>query len=113
MFSDAVVVVRPVMGQDRYGNDVFDWGAAIRTPVTDVVVLPTSQVEDATGSRIALSTGWRLYSAPGVDIDLQATDRVEWQDMSLEVLGEVARYPHPIRPGRVHHVEAQLQRMTG
>lgn len=113
MFGDSVVVVRAPVVRDRWDNDVADWTTATRTTVTRVVVIPTSQVEDAAGNRVAISSGWRLHSAPGVDIDLRATDRVEWQGMSLEVVGEVARYPHPIRPGHVHHVEAQLQRMTG
>lgn len=113
MFGDSVVVVRAPVARDRWDNDVADWAAATRTTVTRVVVIPTSQVEDAAGNRVAISSGWRLYSAPGTDVDIRATDRVEWQGMSLEVLGEVARYPHPIRPGHVHHVEAQLQQVTG
>lgn len=113
MFGDSVTVVRPTVTRDRWDNDVADWAAATRTVVHGVVVMPTSQIEDATGNRVAVTSGWRLFTAPGRDMDLRATDRVEWQGMSLEVLGEVARYPHPIRPGHVHHVEAQLQQVTG
>lgn len=113
MFLDEVTVVRAATVRDRWDNDVLDWAAATRTTVTDVAVLPTSQVEDATGNRVATSTGWRLYSKPGLDVDLFAADRVEWAGMSLEVIGEVARWPHPIRRGAVHHVEVELRRVAG
>lgn len=113
IFGDSVTVVRAAVTRDRWDNDTRDWAAATRRKVDKVVVMPAVQVEDSTGNRVALSTGWRMTSAPGVDVDLLATDRVEWQGLSLEVVGEVARYPHPIRPGRVHHVEVLMQRMTG
>lgn len=113
MFHDTVTVVRATTGTDQYGNDTRDWATATRTTVAQVAVLPTTQVEDAAGNRIALSTGWRVFTAPGTDVDLQATDRVEWNGITLEVIGEVARWPHPIRPGAVHHVEADLRRVTG
>lgn len=58
-------------------------------------------------------TGWRIYSRAGVDLDIEPTDRIEWAGRSLEVLGEVSRWPHPIRPGRVHHVEVDVQRISG
>lgn len=113
MFSDVVVVVRAVTVRDRWDNDVLDWDNANRRVVTDVVVLPTMQIEDAAGVRVALSSGWRLYSRPGIDVDLLATDRVEWDGMSLEVIGDVARWPHPIRRGHIHHIEAELRKVTG
>ncbi len=113
MFSDTVTVVRAPVITDRWGNDIPDWGTANRVTVTDVTVLPTSQAEDATGNRVTLTTGWRLYSQPGTDPDIRAADRVEWGGMSLEVIGDVARWPHPLRRGAVHHVEAELRRMEG
>lgn len=113
MFNDFVTVVRAAVVRDRWDNDTFDWSGATRSVVPGVVVMPTSQIEDAVGNRVAVNTGWRLYSAPGTDVDVLPTDRVEWNGMSLEVIGEVARYPHPIRPGSVHHVEIELRKMTG
>jgi head-tail adaptor len=113
MFHDTVTVVRPALTQDRYGNEVSDWATATRTAVADVAVLPTSQVEDATGARVSLTTGWRLYSKPGTEPDVRASDRVEWRGFTLEVVGEVARWPHPLRRGAVHHVEAELQKVAG
>jgi hypothetical protein len=113
MFHDTVTVVRAAVTQDRYGNDVHDWMSATRTTVTDVAVLPTTQTEDATGARTGVVTGWRLYSKPGTEPDVRASDRVEWRGDTLEVVGEVARWPHPLRRGAVHHVELELRRVTG
>lgn len=112
-FHDTVVIVRAAVVRDQYDNDVPDWDNATRTTVTNVAVLPTSQVEDATGNRISLATGFRLYSKIGLDIDLQPADRIEWNGVSLEVMGEIARWPHPLRPGHVHHVEAELRKQEG
>lgn len=113
MFHDTVTVVRAPIVRDRWDDDVPDWADATRTDVTGVVVLPTAQIEDAAGNRIAVSSGWRLFSRPGLDIDLRATDRIEWNGQSLEVIGEVARWPHPIRAADVHHVEAELRKVEG
>lgn len=112
-YHDTITVVRAPVIRDRWDNDTADWAAATRTVVVDVLVLPSSQIEDAAGNRIAVATGWRLYSAPGVDVDLRASDRVEWQGLSLEVIGEVGRWPHPLRPATIHHIEAELRRMEG
>jgi hypothetical protein len=113
LYHDSGTVVRAPLVTDRYGNQVRDWDSATRFPVTDIAVLPTQQVEDATGNRTSVTTGWRLYSRPGTDVDLRATDRVEFGALSLDVIGEVARWPHPLRPRAVHHVEAELRRVTG
>lgn len=113
MYHDTVVIVRAGTATDRYGNQVSDWATATRTTADQVAVLPTSQAEDAAGNRTTITTGWRLYSRPGTAPDLRATDRVEWRELSLEVIGEVARWPHPLRRGAVHHIEAELRRVTG
>ncbi len=114
MFHDTVVVVRPTTSTDRYGSTVYDWDAPTRTVYASVAVLPTSQQESGIGEfREIVTTGWRVYSRAGLDIDVDASDRVEWAGRDLEVIGEVARWPHPIRPGHVHHVEFTMQRRTG
>lgn len=111
---DSITVVRPATSTDAYGSTVYDWANATRTVVHGVAVLPMSQHESGTGVfRDVVTTGWRVYSKPGLDIDLTAYDRVEWRGLDLEVVGEVARWPHPLRRGAIHHIEASLQRRTG
>lgn len=111
---ETVTVVRPATRRDRYDNTVYDWDNATRAVYGNVAVLPTSQDESGVGEfRQAVTTGWRLYTRPGNDIDITPYDRVEWAGVELEVAGEVARWPHPLRRGGVHHVEVSLRRRTG
>ncbi|MFC5992946.1 hypothetical protein ACFQE5_01825 [Pseudonocardia hispaniensis] len=112
-FHDTVTVVRPARTVDRYRNEVLDWGpAATRVQVARVAVLPAVQAEAETAVRDTVTTGWRLYSQPGTDLDIRASDRIEWAGYTLSVVGEPARWPDPIT-GRVHHVDCALQEVTG
>lgn len=111
LYSDAVTVVRAGYKVDKYGNETseLDWANAVRTAVTGVSVQPDASSE-ATGDRGTVVTGWRLFTPRGRDLDLLPTDRVEYDGMTLEVDGEVARFR---MAGRVHHVEARLKRVIG
>ncbi|MCR8576468.1 hypothetical protein [Streptomyces sp. Isolate_219] len=107
----SVVVLRAPLVVDPYGNPSTerDWGNATSTPYDGVSVQPDASTE-ATGDRATIVTGWRLFTDRWVDIDLLPTDRVQYDGMTLEVDGEVARYH---RGGRTHHVEARLKRVVG
>jgi len=109
--ADSVVRVRAPYKVDKYGNPstVRDWALAARTVVYGVSVQPDGSTE-ATGDRTAVITGWRLISERGRDVDLLRTDRIEFDGMTLEVDGKVGRLR---MRGRVHHIEARLQEVTG
>jgi len=111
LYGDTVTILRAGYLVDKYGNPTSqqDWANATRTPVSGVSVQPDVSTE-ATGDRGTITTGWRLFTPKGRDLDLLATDRVEFDGMALEVDGEIARYRVS---GRVHHVEARLKRVTG
>jgi hypothetical protein len=114
IFNESVTVVRAGSRVDRGGNTVPDWspGAVTRHAVTRVSVQPNTQNEQADPTRNAIVTGWRVYTMPGTDADVLATDRIEWDGMTLEVVGEVARWKDPIGGG-IHHVEFTMQRAQG
>lgn len=113
MFTDTIVILRAPVTEDRYGNTVRDWSNATRTEVDGVSVQPRSATEStATEAREMVTTGWRIYTRSG-DLDVEPTDRIEHAGRTLEVIGEVARWPHPIRRGQVHHVEIDVQRWSG
>lgn len=107
--ADSVVILRAAYVVDKYGNpsSVRDWANATRTTVSRVSVQPYTQNEEI-GDRTATITQWRLFTRSS--IDLLATDRIEYDGMTLEVEGEVGRWRFA---GRVHHVEAQLRRVSG
>lgn len=114
IFSQSVTVVRPGSRTDRGGNTVPDWSesAVTRHTVTRVSVQPASQVEANTPERSGVVTGWRVYTATGTDADVRAGDRVVFDGITCDVVGEVARWPNPLTGG-VHHVEFNLQRAVG
>lgn len=117
MFTDEITILRPLSGSTRYASDddaALDYSNPDRIPVASrVSVQPASSV-DRGDNRASTVSGWRLITPAGVDLDLRATDRVEHRDgRTFEVVGEPLRWPHPIRPGGVHHLEASLQRVVG
>lgn len=113
MFDQDITVLRAAVTRDRYNNETRDWTSPQRWDVAGVSMQPASQVEDVTSeAREMVTTGWRLQTRSG-DLDLRSDDRVLWAGRELEVVGEIARWPHPIRPGEVHHVEAFLEKRSG
>lgn len=114
IYGDTITILRAPVTTDRYGNEVRGWPNATRTPVDRVSVQPRSATESGSDeAREMVTTGWRIYTRAGVDLDVEPTDRIEWSGRTLEVIGEIARWPHPIRRGAVHHVEFDVQRWSG
>ncbi|GAA1961874.1 hypothetical protein [Amycolatopsis minnesotensis] len=113
IFGDTITRVRPLVTQDRYGSDVLDYAAGARTVFAGVCVQPRSSAEATADERDMVTTGWRIYSPAGMDLDIEPVDRIEWAGRTCEVIGEIARWPHPIRPGEVHHCEVDIQKVSG
>ena len=113
-FHQSCTRLRAPVVTDKYRNKVRDWSAATRLAITGVSIQPAGRSEDhAAGSRDRADSGWTLQTRPGVDVDVEPTDRVELADGTVcEVVGEVARHPNPWTGG-VHHVEIALTRTTG
>lgn len=114
-FVDQVVILQPQMVVDRYSSVAkIDWTKPpIRVQVPFMVsVQPVTSRED-NPDRPAVTTTWKMIGPPGRDIALRSSDRVEVNgEMVLSVDGDVARWRAGV-PGRVHHVEALLERVTG
>ncbi|MEU7642227.1 hypothetical protein AB0C11_40485 [Streptomyces sp. NPDC039016] len=105
-YTQTVVILRAPFVVDRYGNATSerDWASATRTTVRRVSVQPDSASE-AEGDRPAVTTGLRLITRRGVDVDLVPGDRVVAMGRLLDTDGEPARY---VVGGRHHHTEARL-----
>lgn len=111
LYAQSATIVRPAEVEDTYGNIKYDYGdAAARIPVSGVNVQPSGGSSEDTDDRQVTVTGWRLYTPRGRDLDLRETDRVEFDGMTLQVTGKVARWPAP--GGGVHHVEADLREVA-
>ena len=114
MFHQTIVRVRAGTKPDRGGNTIPDWAAdkTVRLSVSQVSVQPATQTEENDATRSQVVTGWQVISAPGVDADIQAKDRIEWGGMTLEVIGEVGRYAD-FGDGSTHHIEFVMRSATG
>lgn len=106
--GDTVTVVRAPLAGDRYGGQIRDWAAATRTDVVGVSIQPAASTEDVRDREQLVST-YTLFTPRGADLDLLATDRVEWGGLTLQVVGSPNRWSL----AGVHHVEATLQEVTG
>lgn len=106
----AVTVLRAPLVGNRYNGQVRDWTNATRTDVDGVSVQPATSTEDVRDRELLTNT-YKLFTDRGRDIDLLATDRIEWNGMTLQVDGDPNRWPAP--GGGVHHVEAALKLVTG
>ncbi|MEU4967778.1 hypothetical protein [Streptomyces smyrnaeus] len=108
-YAHSIVRVRAPEVTDRYGNKQRDWANAVRTALVGVNVQPAGsppQSDEDSIDRQTTVTGWRLYTPPGMDLDLLETDRVEYDGITLEVDGKVGCWRIG---GKVHHVEAMLR----
>ncbi|MFE3657276.1 hypothetical protein [Streptomyces sp. NPDC059165] len=114
VFHQSIVRLRAGVKQDRGGNTIPDWseGAVSSLTVSSVSVQPSSQEETPDETRTAVTTGWRVISAPGVDADIRANDRILWDGKALEIVGEVARHQQFL-DGSTHHIEFFVRRATG
>lgn len=108
--TETITVVRAPLAANRYGAQIRDWSAATRTDVAGVSIQPTATTEDVRDREQLIDT-FALFTPRGIDIDLLATDRVEWNGLTLQVVGSPNTFPMP--GGGVHHVEAVLQRIVG
>lgn len=110
LFTDTVVRLRPGSTTDRYNNAIEDWDAASSLVISGVSVQPATQVETADGTRDTVNTSWVLRNPIDAgDLDITTTDRITYAGMTLEVDGEVLRWPGLLEPG-VSCVQVQLRR---
>ncbi|MFE1104143.1 hypothetical protein ACFW4K_26825 [Nocardiopsis alba] len=111
LFHQEAVRIRAGVRYDRAGTPLPDWSesAVSRLPLSRLNIAPRTTEETRDGAGVRVVTGWWLQTAPGRDADIQAQDRVEFDGLLCEVLGEVQRWPDPFT-GRIHHVKVALQR---
>lgn len=114
MFDKSGERIRAGQRTSRGGDTVKDWSATAVSllDVDRLSIQPSSQSEFVDGTRDVVVTGWRAYSAPGTDPDIQFGDRFRFDGITCDVVGEVARWPNPVTGG-VHHIEFSLQRTVG
>lgn len=114
-FTSRITILRPTVVEDEFSSGTtLDWSKPERVPVDFLVSLQPLTSTEGPVERPQVITGWQLITPPGRDLPLRSIDRVESAaGQVLAVIGDILRFPHPIRPEGVHHVEAMLERVTG
>ncbi|WP_354596076.1 hypothetical protein R1Y80_00740 [Streptomyces sp. JL1001] len=114
--EEGVVRIRAGRKPDRGNPDIGipDWspGAVDRAELPPLNIQPRVQTESVEEDRSPVVTGWRVQADHGVDLDVTAQDRIEWDGLLLEVEGEIGRWPDPVEGG-LDHVEFNVVRVTG
>lgn len=101
-----VTIVRSAEVDDRYGDTVADWSAADR--VESKAWVSQRNTVEAVEHREGLVSSWVVYLPP--DVDIGGRDRIEWGDLTFEVVGA----PLPAyTPRGLHHYEVVMQVVEG
>lgn len=114
-YTARIDILRPREVSSRYtpGSSTLDYTDPEVIPVEKRVSLQPVSSREQGDNRFSVVSGWWLCTQTGVDIDLRDTDRIRYGGLVLSVVGEVLRYPHPIRVDAVHHCEATLEKVSG
>nr|DAT11409.1 MAG TPA: Minor capsid protein [Caudoviricetes sp.] len=114
-YRTKIEIIRPAVntaGRYGYGTgiDELSYDPANGAEVIDVHSLvelqPHTTVEElSNGQRVLTTSGYDMFTQPGVDIDLRPRDRIRACGMLLDVDGEVRRWPGY---SGVDHVEVHL-----
>jgi len=115
--SVTVQVVRaPLVTDPRYGSSSRDWNDAVTIELRGCAVLPGGNTEDpafreATAGRLKLYANEYTTEQAGLTGGIEAEDRVIYEGVTYEVVGDSARYRDG--QGRRRHSETVLSRMEG
>lgn len=105
--TDTVTVVHAELVSDAYNNRVRDWPHAVRTPVRGVV--DGTATTEAVDGKDQTDTVYRCYLPPGTAVTAQ--DRLEWEGLVLEVVGEPTPRKGPTPA--LNHLQVDARRVSG
>jgi head-tail adaptor len=103
-----VTLVRAGTTASRYGDDVKDWPTAERT-TTKAWVAQRNRAENLDG-REAQDRTFIVYLPASTDVT--GLDRVEWDGLTLEIVGPPRRAWSPKLRGE-HHIELDARLVEG
>lgn len=112
-YGEAVTVIRATLTDDGYGNPVWDWPNATRTPHDGCAVAQGAKggaTEDLTGDRNVVISDLIVFM-PSV-ADVVATDRLEVRGRVYEVVGEPFDWVNPFT-GTAFGVVVYCNRVEG
>lgn len=106
LFRDTGVRLRGTVTTGSYGSEEIDWSAPDELTLA-CEFQPISGTEDVQQQQ-RTETRWRVFLDAGADIT--ARDRFRFDGTDYEVVAEPERWR---MNGRAHHVEVEVQLVTG
>lgn len=121
IFNQSVEVASPVLIESPYSSEPDeDWSNPVWAPVDFAVSVQPGSVQPGSSQegpeeRPQVVSGWVLITPPGTDIpELSEASRVRvGGTLVMNVRGTPARWPDPFHPGVVHHLEAEMEVVSG
>jgi hypothetical protein len=109
-FAHAFIIrLRAVLISDGHGNTVPDWSQPPdELGIGNCSVQPAATQEVLT-SRDTVMDQWTVYAPRFADV--LATDRVRWNGIDYEVMGQPAAWDSPT--GGLSHIQFLMQRWEG
>lgn len=108
-FCKDEITVKRAQLVDKRGSKVLDWSNPTIATLKGCSIQPNTTTRDFDGRTIQVTEDWTLYAPPGSD--LQAGDRIEWNNLTFEINGAVMQWNSP--SGRVSHMWARLVEWRG
>lgn len=116
IFNQKLEVASPRLIESPHASEpVEDWSNPVWTPVDFAVSVQPVSSQEGPEERPQVVSGWVMITPPGTDIpDLSAASRVRvGGTLVMDVRGTPARWPDPFHPGVVHHLEAEMEVVSG
>ncbi|MEU7771227.1 hypothetical protein AB0C44_07865 [Micromonospora taraxaci] len=92
-YGETVTVLRAVLVEDEYENQVRDWENATPTPYAGCAVAQNGRDESLTGDRNVIASDLIVFMPFGADV--LATDRLEIRGRAYEVVGATFAWRSP------------------
>ena len=105
--KDYVTRIRPSTKESR-GSTIFDWSVVNRLEIGGCSMQPASTTLSEDGHVLGISDLYTLFAPP--DADIEAGDRIEFNELTFTVVGDVRMQP---AANRLQHKEISLRRYHG
>lgn len=109
LMRDECSILRAPTTLDTYNSTVYDWDSAT-TVATGRCSIQPGFSDEIPEDRNTVTTTWRLITDDTALYVLLPTDRIVWEDRTLDVDSIAMLWRHL---GGVHHIEAVLREVQG
>lgn len=115
ILNQTIEILRAATRTNRGGAVVPDWSVppASVTTLSGCSVQPTTADEQDVVEMNSRTTRLRVFTPPGVQVDISGLDRVVHAGDTFDIDGEVTGFPDPFSGNAMHHAEFVIRRSEG